>query len=116
MEQLLKYLPNLKITSYTQLEEVYSSTIMVRRNTPVSFQLLVTKLGIFDYKPIICKEELDLIENINLTEWMPIFSKEVLMGPAMTLEHINDDNNNKYKNLLFLQDDEQQVYIMPSPE
>ena len=99
-------MPNLKIEDYSELAEVYTNTLLVRRSIPVSFQLLVNKLGIFDYKPIISKEELELIENINLTEWMPIFSKEVLMGSNMILDNMNDDNNNKYKNLLFLQDDD----------
>jgi len=80
---------------------------------PVSFQILVNKLGIFDYKPIISKEELELIDNINLTQQMPIMSKEVLMGSQMTLENLTDDNNNKFKNLLVLQEDEQQIYIIP---
>jgi hypothetical protein len=69
--------------------------------------MLVTKLGIFDYKSIISKEELDTIEHINNTENMPIFAKEILMGPMMALRNLNDDNNNKFKNLLFLQEDEQ---------
>ena len=64
--------------------------------------MLVTKLGIFDYKSIISKEELDTIEHVNNTENIPIFAKEVLMGPSMCLENVNDDNNNKFKNLLFL--------------
>jgi len=64
--------------------------------------MLVTKLGIFDYKSIISKEELDTIEHVNNTENIPIFAKELLMGPSMCLENVNDDNNNKFKNLLFL--------------
>jgi hypothetical protein len=80
IERLLKYLPNIRIEGYSKLSEVYSNTVLVRRNMPVSFQILVNKLGIFDYKPIMCKEELELIDNINLTEYVPIMSKEVLMG------------------------------------
>jgi len=64
--------------------------------------MLVTKLGIFDYKSIISKEELDTIEHVNNTENIPIFAKELLMGPSMCLENVNDDNNNKFNNLLFL--------------
>jgi len=64
--------------------------------------MLATKLGIFDYKSIISKEELDTIEHVNNTENIPIFAKELLMGPSMCLENVNDDNNNKFKNLLFL--------------
>ena len=107
IEKLLKYLPNIRIDGYQDLSNVYSNTILVRRNMPVSFQILINRLGIFDYKPIISKEELNLIENICLIDWMPIACKEVLMGSSMTLENMNDDNNNKYKNLLVLQEDEQ---------
>jgi len=82
----------------------------------VSFQMIVQRLGIFEYNPIISNEELEKIESFNRTEWMPVFVKEVVLGSAVTLSQQAKmaDNNNKYKNLLLVKEDEQQVYLCPS--
>ena len=37
IDRILRVMPNLKIESYAELAEVYSNTLLVRRNTPVSF-------------------------------------------------------------------------------
>jgi len=46
-----------------------------------------------------------VIENVKLTEWMPIYAKELLLGSA-TLKQDFRENNNKFHNLLFLKEDE----------
>ena len=47
---------------------------------------------------------------------MPIFVKEIILGSSATLAQQSKmaDNNNKYKNLLLLREDEHQVYLCPS--
>lgn len=40
--------------------------------------MLVTRLGIFDYNPIISNEELESIDQIGEIEWMPIYPKELV--------------------------------------
>jgi hypothetical protein len=47
--------------------------------------MIVQRLGIFEYNPIISNEELEKIESFNRTEWMPVFVKEVVLGSAVTL-------------------------------
>ena len=37
IEKILKLLPNIKIESYSELANVYSNAVTVRRNVPVSF-------------------------------------------------------------------------------
>lgn len=51
----------------------------------MSFQIIVQRLGIFEYNPIISNEELEKIESFNLTEWMPILVKEIVLGSSATL-------------------------------
>lgn len=41
---------------------------------------MVQRLGIFTYNPIISNEELQLVEDTNLKEIMPIYSMELLVG------------------------------------
>ena len=66
------------------------------------------RLGIFEYNPIISNEDLEKIENFSNTEWMPIFVKEVVLGSQVTLSQQPKmvDNNNKYKNLLLMKEDD----------
>jgi hypothetical protein len=47
---------------------------------------------------------------------MPIFVKEIILGSSATLAQQSKmaENNNKYKNLLLLREDEHQVYLCPS--
>jgi hypothetical protein len=47
--------------------------------------MLVARLGIFEYNPIISNEELETIENFSQIEWMPILSKEIILGSSTTL-------------------------------
>jgi len=61
----LTYLPQIKIENFAVLAEAYFHAIQARRNTPVSFQMLVARLGIFEYNPIISNEELESIENFS---------------------------------------------------
>jgi hypothetical protein len=101
-------LQQVSLENYSVLAEAYFHAIQCRRNTPVSFQIIVQRLGIFEYNPIISNEDLEKIENFSNTEWMPIFVKEVVLGPQVTLSQQPKmvDNNNKYKNLLLLKEDD----------
>ena len=116
MEQLLHYLQSITLENYALLAEAYFHAIQCRRNTPASFQIIVQRLGIFEYNPIISNEELEKIESFNLTEWMPVLVKEIVLGSQATLAQQSKmaDNNNKYRNLLLLREDDQQVYVCPS--
>ena len=80
MEQLLAYLCGIKIESFALLADTYFHAIQIRRNTPVSFQMFVSRLGIFDYNPIISNEELESIDRMGSIEWMPIYPKELVQG------------------------------------
>ena len=40
--------------------------------------MLVTRLGVFDYNPIISNEELESIGRLGQIEWMPIHPKELV--------------------------------------
>lgn len=114
--QLIGFLSEMKIDNFQVLAEIYFHAIQCRRNTPVSFQILVSRLGIFEYNPIISNEELEKIESFSNIEWMPVYSKEVILGSITTLSQQTKmlENNNKYKNLLLLNEDDQQVYLAPS--
>ena len=105
-EQLIVFLQGLKITSHSFLADVYLHAIQVRRHAPASFHILIASLGIFKYKPIISNEELETIKAVSLIETMPIYPKELLFGSEQTLATLKD-NNNKFKNLLVISEDEQ---------
>ena len=75
--------------------------------------MLVTRLGVFDYNPIISNEELEGIDQIGSIEWMPIYPKELVQGSQTTVQQL-EENNNKFSNLLLMPEDEQQVYLTPS--
>ena len=113
MELLIAFLAGIRIESFALLADTYFHAIQVRRNTPVSFQMMVTRLGIFDYNPIISNEELENIDKINQIEWMPIYPKELIHGSQTTVQLL-EENNNKFSNLLLMPEDEQQIYLAPS--
>ena len=75
--------------------------------------MLVTRLGIFDYNPIISNEELESMHKIDEIEWMPVHPKELVQGSETTVQLL-EENNNKFSNLLLMPEDEQQVYLAPS--
>ena len=106
MEQLLVFLNSIKIENHALLADTYFHAIQVRRNTPASFPMLVTRLGIFDYNPIISNEELESIDKIHEIEWMPVHPKELVQGSQATVEQL-EENNNKFSNLLLMPEDEQ---------
>ena len=47
--------------------------------------MLVTRLGIFDYNPIISNEELESMHKIDEIEWMPVHPKELVQGSETTV-------------------------------
>ena len=68
--------------------------------------MLVARLGVFDYNPIISNEELDSIDTIDQIAWMPIYPKELVQGSLTTVQQLQE-NNNKFSNLLLMPEDEQ---------
>lgn len=113
-DALLKLLQKIFIHDLVDLQETYRKAIEIRRIMPVSFQVMVQRLGIFTYNPIISNEELQLVEDTNLKEIMPIYSMELLVGSQQWLLQQPVQNNEKFKNLLFLSENEQQIYLAPS--
>lgn len=64
---LLKFLTfDMKVGDFEQLCKWYFEAVNVRSNTPISFQILVSKLGLFDSDTIISNEELEVMENFRL--------------------------------------------------
>ena len=96
------------------LADIYFHAIQVRRNTPVSFQMLVTRLGVFKYIAVMSNEELQQLSHIDKVKRMPIYASELIQGPN-DVQKFMTENNNKFDNLKFMNDDEQQVYLAPSP-
>lgn len=80
LEQLIYFLQNIKITSYSLLADIYFHAIQVRRHAPASFEMLVSQLGLFKYNPIISNEELEILKTTSKIETLPICSKELLFG------------------------------------
>jgi hypothetical protein len=64
-EKLMKFLTSddLKVNDFAQLGQIYSEAVSIRRNTPVSFELLVTKLHLFNQETCLSNEELTYLEN-----------------------------------------------------
>jgi len=79
-DALLKLLQKIFIQDLVDLQETYRKAIEIRKLMPVSFQVLVQRLEIFTYNPIISNEELQLVEDTNLRELMPIYSMELIVG------------------------------------
>lgn len=84
-DALLKLLQKIFIQDLIDLQETYRKAIEIRKLMPVSFQVLVQRLGIFTYNPIISNEELQLVEDTNLRELMPIYSMELIVGSQQWL-------------------------------
>ena len=78
----------------------------MRIHTPVSFEMLTDKIGIFKYNPIISLEELKQISRISAVTQMPMYPVELLHGSEKTLQSLQP-NNQKYENLLVMSEDEQ---------
>ena len=62
------------------LADIYFHAIQVRRNTPVSFQMLVTRLGVFKYIAVMSNEELQQLGHIDKVKKMPIYADELIRG------------------------------------
>ena len=112
-EQLIVYLQSIKIESYALLADIYFHALQVRRHAPASFETLVASLGIFKYNPIISEGELDTIKSIHKVQIMPVYPRELLLGSDKVLEQL-EPNNNKFENLLVINEDDKQVYLAPS--
>ena len=109
METVLKFLTlDMKIADYQQLCEWYFEGISVRCNTPISFQILVSKLGLFDSDTIISNEELEVMENFRIKQHMQVNSKDLVIGQQIAQ---SSSNNNKFMNLMVIKEDEQPVYL-----
>jgi hypothetical protein len=80
----------------------------------VSFEMLVTRLGVFKYIAVMSNEELQQLSHIDKVLCMPIYAEELLKGAEAVVSAM-DQNNNKFNNFLLMPDDEQQVYLAPSP-
>ena len=81
METVLKFLTvDMKVADYEQLCAWYFEGISVRCNTPISFQILVSKLGLFDSDTIISNEELEVMENFRIKQHMQVNSKDLVIG------------------------------------
>src|SRR3569833_933674 len=49
IEKLLQYfMKDLKIVDFADLARVYCEAVAIRSNTPISFTVLIKKLGLFD--------------------------------------------------------------------
>lgn len=62
-EKVIKYLMEMKILDFNTLCNTYYESIHIRSNTPLSFPILISKLGLFESNTIISNEEVDLIES-----------------------------------------------------
>lgn len=68
----------------------------------------------FKYIAVMSNEELMQLSLIDKITAMPIYAEELLRG-SQALQHVLEENNNKYSNHLLLAEDEQHVYLAPSP-
>lgn len=107
-EKVIKYLMEMKIHDFNTLCNTYYESITIRSNTPLSFPILISKLGLFESNTIISNEEVDLIESFQINHQMPLYLKELIHGQALVQ---NSNNNNKFQNLILLSEDEQAVYL-----
>jgi hypothetical protein len=80
MEKLIKYLSTeCKIYDFSQLAHAYQISLLIRSHTPLSFPILVNKLGLFDPNIIISNEELEMMEGFNMTsQYMSIYTRELI--------------------------------------
>jgi len=69
---------------------------------------MVAKLGLFDSDSIISNEELEVMENFKVRPCLPISGKELTLGQQLMA---NSTNNNKFLNLMLIEEDEQAVYL-----
>lgn len=79
IDRLMAVMQRLVIKDLEQLANVYREAIEIRKNTPVSFQLLCEQLGVFVFNPIISNEELDTVENAQL-QVFEVWPQEILQG------------------------------------
>lgn len=70
----------MRITDFDQLCKLYYEAVSIRSNTPISFQILISKLGLFDSDSIISNEELEIMENFRTKLHMQISAKELAVG------------------------------------
>ena len=81
-EKILKFLTtDIKIHDFDQLYNLYFECITIRSYTPLSYQILVSKLGLFDTDSIISNEELEIMESFRIKCHLPILAKEITNGP-----------------------------------
>ncbi|CDW87634.1 tbc domain containing protein [Stylonychia lemnae] len=108
-EKILKFLTSdIKIHDFDQLYNLYMECITIRSYTPLSFQIMVSKLGLFDSDSIISNEELEIMESFKIRQHLNILPKEITNGAQLFQ---NSTNNNKYLNLMVLSENEQAVYL-----
>ncbi len=71
------------IADFTSLSNVYYEAVTIRSNTPYSFAMWMSKLGLFQrVTTIVSNEELEWIESCahQTDHVMPMFIKEVMVG------------------------------------
>jgi hypothetical protein len=61
-DKILTYISSLRINNFSTLSNIYYESVRIRSQTPLSFPILITKLGLFESNAIISNEEVELIE------------------------------------------------------
>lgn len=61
-DKILQFLTCLRISDFETLSLIYAESVRIRSLTPLSYPILVNKLGLFESNTIISNEEVELIE------------------------------------------------------